>query len=73
MVAKTSRGGVEGRGVVDGPSVKTRVGVRIGPGTVGAAFGAAVLSLTELSKMRDLILLPRKDFLQDRLQEAHAR
>ena len=36
-------------------------------------FCGASRSLTELSKERDLILCPRKDFLQERLQAEHAR
>ena len=66
---KKKKRGVEGRGVV--PS--TGVGVWLGRGVTSAASGAVNFSLTELSKARDLILLPRKDFLHERLQEAHAR
>lgn len=51
---------------------------RVGLGVADALWEVAdetrsAFSLTELSKTRDLILLPRKDFLHERLQEAHAR
>ena len=42
-------------------------------GSDDAGFDGERVSLTELSKCRDLIRQPRKDFLQERLHAAQAR
>ena len=70
-MAKTSRG-VGGRRVM-GTDAGGGVDACLGRETSGTAPSEAAFSLAELSKTRDLILLPRKDFLHERLQEAHAR